>query len=369
MSAVWVASAVVFGLILFNTLGWPRLSRHHEPGAARVSVLIPARNEEANISAVIETILAQAGAACEILVYDDHSTDRTAEIVSALARDNRIVRLLAPENLPPGWCGKPFACAQLAAAARGEWLLFLDADSRLRPGAIERMVGEAERRGLTLLSCWPGLELNSFWEKLLMPMLNHVVFSLFPAPLSVTMGLPALGLAHGACILTRRAEYELTGGHAMVRGELFEDTALARAWRAAGQKGLCLDGQDVVRVRMYESLRGIWVGFLKNAYPAFRHEVSFWLFLGFHFTVFVLPFVLAPLQAAAGVFSLPGWGAVLFVLLGRAAQARRFGYPLWPVFLHPVAELALIAVALTSWLKCHASSGIEWKGRTYRGRS
>jgi hypothetical protein len=154
----------------------------------------------------------------------------------------------------------------------------------------------------------------------------------------------------------------------MVKGELFEDTALARAWRAAGLRGLCLDGQDVIKVRMYDSLVAIWTGFQKNVYPAFRHEHSFWLFCAFHFAFFLMPFVVAPAQAAAGVVSWPAWGMVGAALLSRLLQVRRFRYPSWSVLLHPFAEGALLAVALTSWYKCHTGSGVEWKGRSYRGR-
>ncbi len=368
MLTISIISVLLLALMVYNMVGWPRISPSDGSEAVDVSLLIPARNEEPNIARALEGALAQSAAPREVLVYDDHSTDRTADIVEAFAARSDRVRRVAPQPLPDGWCGKPFACARLAAEARGEWLLFLDADTSLQPGAVSRIVSEAARRELTLLSCWPGLHLRGWSEKVFMPMLNHVVFTLFPAPLSVTMNLPSLGLAHGACMLMRREEYLRTGGHAMVRGELFEDTALARAWRAAGLHGLCLDGQDTVRVRMYDSFGALWNGFQKNVYPAFRHEASFWLFLSFHFAFFVLPFIVAPAQSAAGAISLPAWVAAMAALAGRLAQTRRFGYPLWSILLHPVAECALLAVALTSWYKCRAGGGIEWKGRTYRGR-
>ncbi len=153
-----------------------------------------------------------------------------------------------------------------------------------------------------------------------------------------------------------------------MRGELFEDTALARAWRASGRRGLCLDGQEVVRVRMYDSLGAIWRGFQKNIYPAFRRELSFWLFLAFHLTFFVAPFVAAPALTLAGRPAHFAWGAVAAALLGRAAQARRFRYPLWSVGFHPFATCALVALGVTSWYRCRLGGGIEWKGRAYRGR-
>lgn len=366
MTSLFIVCGAVLLFVAWNAARWPGVRAHDATG--NVSVLIPARNEERSLGAALDRVMAEK---CieEILVYDDHSTDGTAAVVREAALRDPRVRLVDAEPLPEGWCGKPFACARLAAAARGEWLLFLDADARLQPGAVPRMLYEAQQRGATFVSFWPGLELRSFWEKLFMPLLNFVVFSLFPAPLSLKKVWPSLGLAHGACLLIRRAEYERSGGHALVRGELFEDTALARAWRARGMLSLCLDGQDVVRVRMYDSLEGMWRGFLKNSYPAFRREVSFWLFLAFHFFLFVFPCGVAAGEALAGQFDLAAWGAVACAACARAVQAFRFRFPLWSAFLHPVAEGGLLAVALISWMRYRWGGGVEWKGRRYSKRN
>jgi len=276
------------------------------------------------------------------------------------------VRLIVPPALPSGWCGKPFACSRLAAEALGEWLLFIDADARLGEGAVERMLNEAASRDVSLLSCWPGLELKGFWEKILMPMLNFVVLTLFPAPLSLKRRDASLGLAHGACILARREEYERVGGHEAVRDEIFEDTSLARTWRARGERGQCLDGQSIVRVRMYDSFHGIWNGFRKNFFPSFRHLRSFWLFLLLHLFCFFLPFVLFIALATRGVWSLPAGLAAASVLLMRASLALRFRYPLWSVLLHPLAECVLLILGIVSWWSCRGGRGVEWKGRIYR---
>lgn len=367
MTTLWILGIVVFALLLWNVLGWPRIGPSSQRPRGTISVLIPARNEEANLGATLDCALSDPEPVREVLVYDDHSTDRTADLIAERATRDSRVRRVAPQALPDGWCGKPFACSRLAAEAAGDWLLFLDADARLRPGGAAAIMVEAERRGLTFLSAWPGLDLASAWERILMPLLPHVVFTLFPAPLSLTSMRRSLGLAHGACILVRREEYLRMGGHARVRSEIFEDTALARAWREAGLRGGCLDGQDVVRVRMYDSLGAIWNGFQKNAYPAFRREINFWLFLAFRFSLFLLPILAATAQAAAGEFIPAAWGAVAVLLLGRLALALRFRTPTASALLHPVAECALLAVALTSWYKCRFGCGIEWKGRSYQG--
>lgn len=368
MIILFTATFLVLLLVVWNTFGWPKVDLPTTERRPTVSVLIPARNEAEVIRTTLEQVLLQKDMIEEVLVYDDHSTDGTADIVQSVARKSAPVQLIETVPLPDeGWAGKSFACWQLAMHAHGDWLLFLDADAMLRPRTIPLMLGEAQWCNLTFLSCWPGLVLEGFWEKVLMPLLNFVVFTLYPAPLAIKMDLPALGLAHGACIFVRREEYTRIGGHTRVRTAMFEDTALARLWRREGLSGLCLDGQDIVNVRMYKSFGGIWQGFMKNIYPAFKHELSFWLFLAFHFTLFVVPFVLAPVILAAGAFSPAAWGAVACVLLMRLLQAWRFRYPPWSILFHPLAEVLLIALGLTSWLRWHGRKGVEWKGRMYMG--
>jgi len=359
---IFVIAVGVLLLVLWNAAAWPQLGPAAETTPEDVSILIPARDEAANIVPCLEALRGQAGVR-EILVYDDESRDGTPDQVRRLASGWPRVRLIGPEPLPEGWTGKTHACARLADAATGRWLLFLDADARLARDAVARIRAEAERRQATLLSCWPGLEMHGFWERALMPLLNFVVFTLYPAPLAFRMQLPSLGLAHGACVLCRRDAYLRIGGHARVRGELFEDTALARAWRAAGEVAHCVDGQSAVRTRMYDSFSSIWRGFQKNIYPAFRRELSFWLFWWFHAAVFVAPFaavVVAPTAAA--------WGAAACAWAARGRLARRFRQPAWSVALHPLAEALMLALALVSWHRCRTGHGVEWKGRRWRGR-
>ena len=366
-AALWLGSASALAMAAWNAAAWPRVAMN--AGDARlsgtVSVLIPARDEGAHIGPCLEHAAAEGAAVAEILVYDDHSADDTAAVVTEWsARDSR-VRLLAPAPLPPDWCGKPFACLCLAQAASGDWLLFLDADARLKPGAAAALVGEAERRNATLLSAWPGLTLASPWEAILMPLLNFTVLTLFPTPLSFRRDLPALGLAHGACILVSRAVYEANGGHGAVHDAVFEDTALARHWRRSGSRGLCLDGQDTVEVRMYDSFSGIWNGFQKNIHAGFERALSFWLFLAGHGAFFVAPLALAavlpwgPAKAWAAA-------AVLNGLLARWALALRFRQSKTAVLLHPLAESLLIALGLAAWLRHVLGKGVVWKGRSYR---
>lgn len=357
----------LLALTLWNVLGWPEVgAAADDASVGSVSVLVPARDEEAHIAMCLESALAQGTVVHEILVYDDHSTDATPSIVAERARHDTRVRLLTPLPLPDGWCGKTFACAQLAATASARWLLFLDADARLRAAAVARTIAEAEARDVSLLSCWPALELVGFWEQVLMPLLNFVVFTLYPAPLALRRADTALGLAHGSYMLARRDAYLRTGGHALVRAELFEDTRLAQAWRARGERSLCLDGRSVLSVRMYRSFIEIWQGFQKNFFPSFRHERNFWAFMSLHCAIFLLPFVLAPVFWASArlCFTL----AAVAVLSARLALAFRFRQPMWSVALHPLGEIVLLTLGFASWWRVRRGRGVEWKGRRYRAR-
>jgi len=363
--ALFVPTALMLLLVISNVRSLPRITPNVAPRPHALSILIPARNEAARLPRCLESVTAQNETVLEVLVYDDHSCDGTASVVREYAqRDNR-VRLLEPTALPEGWCGKPFACAYLARHAQGRWFLFLDADAQLRPGASEGLLAAAERHDVTFLSAWPDLVLATFWEKALMPMLSFAVFSLFPVKISLEYPYPSLGLAHGACILVRRDEYREIGGHEAVHDQVVEDVSLAQAWRAHGHRGLLLDGQDIVSVRMYQTFGEIWRGFQKSAYPAFRGASSCWLFMAFHLWCFVGPFVLLPVSVGARIAALFSLLSVLNVLAMRVLLARRFGHSPWAALLHPVAELMFVAVGISSWWRCATGRGVSWKGRTY----
>ncbi len=355
-----IVTLVILAVTLANVALWPAVSRADQISRGTISILIPARNEETNLPACLDTVLRQGDSVTETLVYDDHSTDGTARVIAEFAGRDPRVRQVAAVSLPDGWCGKNFACHRLAAAAKGDRLLFIDADARLADGAATLMAGEMDRRRLTMLSCWPGLEMRGFWERVLMPMLNYVVFTIFPAPLSLILPNPSLALAHGACLMFDRRTYQALGGHAAVRDQIFEDTRLAQLWRARGARGLCLDGRRIARVRMYDSFGGIWRGFQKNFYPAFRNQSSFWAFMVFHAVFFLLPFFLLAVHPSIETL-LP----VSTILIIRLALAVRFHHPIWSVLFHPISETVMLAIGLSSWWRCRTGRGVSWKGREY----
>ncbi len=366
IASVAVLSAVV---VLVNVLTWPAGRGGFNLRGLRVSVLIPARNEESRIAQCLDTVLEQGNIVGEILVYNDHSTDATGEIVANYARKGPRVRSVDALPLPPNWCGKNYACFRLAHAAQSPWLLFIDADVRLAPRAVEAAVSEALRRNATMVSLWPRIAVGGLWEQILMPMLNFVVFTSYPTWLALKRTDASFGLAHGACILAHRDTYMRVGGHEVVRDEIFEDTRLARAWRQGGNSSICLDGQDLVCVRMYESVGEIWRGFQKNFYTAFHSRTMFWLFLVVHTCVFALPFLALPVSIISGEGYAAWTIAVASILTARLALAVRFRQPAWTALFHPFAQSVLIVLGLSSWWRCASGKGVEWKGRSYRGES
>ena len=353
-------------ITITNSLFWPQVNDSTYEGVGEVSVLIPARNEEKNIAACLETVVRQGAVVAEILVYDDFSIDNTSQIVKEYTVQCPKITLIDAIALPIGWCGKNFACSRLASVARGKWLLFLDADSRLAPNAINRMLAEAQTRQVTFLSCWPKIEMQSLSEKILMPLLNFVVFSIYPSILSLIshrqfLYNPKLGLAHGACMFFERDSYVSFGGHDKVKDQIFEDTRIAQLWRASGRKGICLDGQNIISLRMYTSFKEIWLGFQKNIFPAFTKEYNFWVFILLHFFGYLSPFI--------GILLFPGllsYYICIVVILIRAALLLRFRQSFLSLLTHPVGEIVLLLLGLSSWWCCKIGKGVVWKGREYQ---
>jgi glycosyltransferase involved in cell wall biosynthesis len=377
---------VIFGVALFslawvywNIRAWPRIElqapttnkpdsvRQSQP-AGSVSVIIPARDEEHNLPALLESLMKQGPEVLEVIVLDDHSTDDTSGVVLKYAKLDPRIKLLRGLPLPPGWFGKTWAGYQLAQVAQGEWLLSMDADTKLEPGAVSSILAAASQWRVTYLSCWPRFELVTLTEKIFLPMLNFVTFTTFSwAIMFWRMFDPQAIISSGACMLMHRKAYDRIGGHANagIRNGLLEDHALARGFRQHGERALCLDGHDILSVRMYRSASEILGGFRKNLFKALRDPLRFWGFILVQTTIFLLPFVLAPLTALLHLPSLPFWLAAACVVAGRLLLSARFRMSWASAFLHPVAMAGMLYCALQSWWCIVTGRGVTWKGRRY----
>ncbi len=328
-----------------------------------LSILIPARNEERNIGACLETILSQDYPNLEVLVYDDHSTDQTAEVVRKIQRKDPRVRLLPTVPLPPGWAGKTHACAQLAEAARGEYLLFLDADVRLQPNALRQTLAWLETYQPDLFSILPGLEVRHPLEALTWPLMTTTFLMFLPLRWLYELRRPRLAGALGPFLLFHRAAYWEIGGHRAIPDEIVEDLRLAALAKSHGKRILLVDAPEIASVRFYQGIRETWDGFTKSAFGAFRYRLG----------VSALITILASLVLFGPIaFYILNWGsrllsglAILSLIAMRALVDRRLGYRRWPALL---VHLTFLFGLLTLWYSVYRvalKSGVSWKDRIY----
>ncbi|NJL33096.1 MAG: glycosyltransferase [Chloroflexaceae bacterium] len=235
-----------------------------------VSILIPARNEERGIARCVEGALRQRYPSYEVIVVDDGSTDATPAILARYAAHHPHLRVLHGEALPEGWTGKAFACQRAAAVARGEWLLFLDADTAAAPELLAALLTHVQQQRLDLLSVFPFLELDTFWEQAILPAFRTMIRATFPfQQANAPAAQPGAVFANGQCLLVRRSTYNAIGGHGAVRGDVLEDVLLAQRLRAAGAAVGVAMADQYIRVRMYTNGREVLEGLTKNAVAGF----------------------------------------------------------------------------------------------------
>jgi chlorobactene glucosyltransferase len=284
------------------------------------------------------------------------------------------LRLLHSVELPPGWAGKPHALVQAAAAARGEWLCFVDADTFASPALLSTALAAALQRGADLLTLLTQQELGSFWEKVILPLVFTALSFGFPARRVNDPSKPD-AIANGQFIFIRRAVYEAVGGHTAVKDRIDEDRALAETVKRAGYRLLVGDGQQVLRTRMYTSLPEIWEGWTKNIYLGLRERL--WLLL-FGALLGLIAALALPLWLAGGLawWALGGgWPAAAvaaeagllwaFLLFWRVLACRAFSIsPLYALTL-PLGALLFSALLLASVYKVVSGRGVTWKGRRY----
>jgi chlorobactene glucosyltransferase len=342
-------------------------------GSPSLSVLIPARNEEANIEACLRSLLAQEyPGRLEILVLDDRSDDGTARVVTETADGDPRVRLLHGGDLARGWKGKPNALRQLAEAATGDVLLLTDADCVFAaPDALAAAVWHRERVGADCLSLMPRFVCGSFWEHVLIPLQTFIVFATLPVRKVYASKNPAFAAANGAFLLLPAETYRALGGHEAVRAEMAEDLKFGQYVKRRGYRLVYGDGSATYAVRMYDSLAGIWAGFSKNLFSTLGNSAGVLVFL----TVFllmtqVLPFPFLAAALARGDRSLAGFAlplAQVVVALGiRLALALRFRQAVWAVLTHPVGWLMTLAIFWNSAYLKWSGRGHAWKGRVYQ---
>ena len=324
-----------------------------------VSVIIPARDEEACLGACLRSLTSQTGIPFEILVVDDGSTDNTRAIAQSFAS----VRVIEPGPLPEGWTGKNNAVTAGARAAQGDWLLFTDADTVHRPGSLAKAVAEARQQNADLLSYSPEQEVRSFWERAVMPVIFAELARKYP-PARMSDPATKLAAANGQYLLVTRKAYDAIGGHAAVANSLLEDVALARIFKAAGYKIIFRYGGDAVRTRMYRSFRQLREGWTKNLALLFPSAIALALWSVVEFAAVIACLVFATALALTG-----DWRHALFYLIVPFLTVMRIAtsHFSWTSNVLGILGLPVFSYLLLRSKLFYRRGRVSWKGRIYPG--
>jgi len=358
--ALWV-------LALFRTLLnlalVPRLKRGAMPASRPlVSIIIPARDEAKVIGQTVRALLQSTYDHFELIVVDDRSSDGTGDMVRAI--DDPRLTVIAGEEPPPGWLGKPWALHKGSLGARGELLLFVDADILYQPdalGAALAWMGAARRDMITLL---PDIRMRGFWDHVAMPNLAMFLFTFSPAWLANRVSLPILAIGGGTGNLVRRDAYDAAGGHEALKDAVVDDVALGRLIRRSGRPTAGVRAEQFVSVHMYDGLRGIVEGFTKNGFAIFNRNYALAaLVLAISAAGNFLPYALA---VAGEPFSV---ATVAVITVTRVILFAALGYSvLAAIFLHPLMMLVWLWIMLRSMWITGVRRRVPWRGRVYDAR-
>lgn len=329
-----------------------------------VSVLIPARDEADRIGPTVEAALQQEGVDFEVVVLDDGSTDDTAVVARSVADGDRRVRVLSGRPVPNGWLGKPYACWQLAEEAKGDVLVFLDADVVLAPGGLAAAVDMLHQGRVDLLTVYPRQVARGLAERLVQPLQPWAWLTFLPLRLAERVAVPTITTANGQLLLCRADAYRAAGGHAAVRDRVLEDVELARRCSAAGLRVGLADGPPVATSRRYEgwgALREGWTTYLWATFGTRTGAVAAMAALAW---LYLVPPVAALLGMLRRDRRLAGIGAAGYLagVAGRAWTARRTGGRAADAFAHPVSVAVLAWLTRESWRRKDLGA-LSWKGR------
>jgi len=349
--------------------------------APRVSVLIAAKDEEANIEPAVRTMLDQDYPNFELIVIDDRSTDRTGQILDALRaeRNDDRLKVVHVRELRDGWFGKNNAMREGVAIAEGEWLCFGDADCRQTSRrTLSTAVRYAVAENIDFLSLLPQLEMHGIWEKIIQPVCGAVMVYWFQ-PATVNDPDSPEAYANGAFMLMKRSCYEAVGGHEVVRTEVNEDMAMARLAKRKGQRLFVIQNDGLYTVRMYTTFRQIWRGWSRIFYGCFGSFRRLRLTAIMLAVMNIIPY--ASLLLAGGAVLVNGWTAAgagwqavgVCSLLAAVAQQSvivrfyrlsKVGGWLGPTFV--LGAVICVGILISAMFKLGGRSTTNWRGTIYR---
>ncbi|MBN1375799.1 MAG: glycosyltransferase [Dehalococcoidia bacterium] len=330
-------------------------------------MLVPARNEEANIGTCVKGLLAQDYPNFQMIVLDDNSTDGTWEILEEFAAKDSRLKIMKGAPLPDDWLGKHWACHQLAEHADGELLLFVDADTIHAPDMLRCTAAAVADEDAALISALPHQEINSWAELLSIPAFYLGMLCGVPIGITRLQRNPLLFACLGQFIVFRKAAYLASGGYAAVRQNIVDDIAIGRRIHAMGLRYRLLDGNGQVSCRMYRNFNQVWKGLTKSTFATFNFEPFFLVFMYIAILlVFVSPFIMLGIALAQP--EIP-WGiagmATLTILLTVflwAISNHHFRFPLYLILIYPVSAIFMTVIAIASMVLTLQGKAL-WKGR------
>ncbi len=364
----------LFNQYLYKDISKFKLSDKIIKDPPLVSILIPARNEEANIERCIRAFLKQDYPNLEILVLDDNSTDSTYDIVKKISDKNRNVKVFKGRPLPQGWLGKNFACFQLSRYAKGDYLIFTDADTHHSQNSVSSSLAALLNNGLDALCPFPREIMVTIHERMTIPFMNFAILLFMPLALIRKSRNPLFCTGVGQYLLFKRETYFGMGGHAAVKGKILEDVKITKKTKEMGYSYMIFDGRKIISCRMYKNFKQVFTGFSRFLFSAFDYNLSM---LAIAVTFFILLFLIPNIFFPMGLILyhwpreilIPIIIQIIIVSFIRTINAFRFKEKLLDIFLSPLSIVYIVFIAINSVLQSKLGNGIYWKGRIYQAES
>jgi len=361
---IYVILGILLSITLLNALIGPRLKagpdEHSNP---KVSVLVPARDEERHIKDCLESLQKQNYMDLEIIVLDDNSQDQTLALATSFSQMDPRIKVYSGKPLPEGWTGKNWACHQLSEQAKGDIIIFTDADNRHEANAVSKTVAWIKNYKLDLISAFPQQITNTFFEKLTVPTVDLFLYSFLPLWFTYYLPQPSLAAANGQWIAFKKKSYKQMGGHDKVKNQIVEDVELSRLAKKNKFKILTCSGTGIIYGHMYQSFKEVWLGFTKNLYGLVSHNVYIFIFIQLLLlTIFLLPYLL--LFTSNWIYY--SLFAIIISLAIRMALVFGFQHPpLVSIILHPISILMTMIIGVNSFIQITFRQ-ISWKSRSIR---
>jgi glycosyltransferase involved in cell wall biosynthesis len=323
---------------------------------AKVSILIPMRDEFENAQAVLETALKQINLAdFEVIVRDDQSTDGTLEVLRQISDDHLSVQ--NGSSLPEGWIGKSYALAKLAEQASGDYLVFLDADVRLSDGAIAASISLLEELNLDYISPYPRQLVGDWLSGIVQPLLQWSWFATLPIRIAEKSRKPSTAVANGQFLIVKRSAYLKSGGHGSIKSEVIEDMELARNLRIHGFTGTVVEGSQIATCNMYKTFSELFFGYAKSQWRAFGSILGAVLVISVMVITSLIPLIAASMNDYLGIYG------YLALVLSRIMVAFKTKSNYWSAIFHPIAILIWITIICTSIILKQMGL-LKWRGRS-----